>query len=322
MILSTLIFSFALFCVGECVQPYFPPQITFSPDGDQTIYAIDQINQRAYLSLKYGVSDHEISFVMKHFPDAIPDSPESKYYVQLLTDSAPAGCMYGTYWQYGGNVFNSFPSHWVNGSSYEIKNYIQFKYPMIHSNNDDEDHWYSNETCQVDGGESYPCEEIYFKKNTDIPLRFTQVLRRGWNVVQVVTNFGIKSIGKPDEKYFDSVPKNWSMTCRDVMLGLLIYSQTNKIELHQSVDVQIWLITPPHRINGNDTVVVEWKTSQPSDTLTWSPKRLAFNIDNFQQRQNLTITRVKNGPSINLNPVFYGGGFDLVPTSIYPIYIQ
>ncbi|CAF4256092.1 unnamed protein product, partial [Rotaria sordida] len=33
----------------ECAsQPFFPPQIVFSPDDGQTIIAIDEINQRAY----------------------------------------------------------------------------------------------------------------------------------------------------------------------------------------------------------------------------------------------------------------------------------
>ena len=75
----------------------------------------------------------------------------------------------------------------------------------------------------------YPCEEIYFKKNTDIPLRSTQVVRRGWNIIQVTTYYKIISIGKPDEKYFDSIPKNWSYICRDVMLGLFYYPQTTEI---------------------------------------------------------------------------------------------
>ncbi|CAF4952652.1 unnamed protein product, partial [Rotaria magnacalcarata] len=60
-------------------------------------------------------------------------------------------------------------------------------------------------------------------------------------------------MGKPDEKYFDSIPKNWSLACRDVMLGLLYFPQTSKISLDQSVKIQVWLITPPHRIDGNDT---------------------------------------------------------------------
>ncbi|CAF4049898.1 unnamed protein product, partial [Rotaria sordida] len=93
-------------------QPYFPPQIVFSPNDGQTLYAIDEINQRAYTILHYGSTGREMSFAMKHFPYAIPDSPQSKYYVQLIVDSLPFDCMYGTYWKYGGNQYNSFPSHW------------------------------------------------------------------------------------------------------------------------------------------------------------------------------------------------------------------
>ena len=106
----------------ECTQPYFPSQIVFSPDNGQTIYAIDEINQRAYTSFKYGSSGEETSFAIQHFPYVLPGSPESKYYVQLLMDSVPFGCMYGAYWQYGGNTFNSFPTHWwMNRTSFQIK---------------------------------------------------------------------------------------------------------------------------------------------------------------------------------------------------------
>ncbi|CAF4881500.1 unnamed protein product, partial [Rotaria magnacalcarata] len=49
----------------------------------------------------------------------------------------------------------------------------------------DEDYWYANVTCRTNPGSIYPCEEIYFKKNTEIPLRSTKVIRQGWNVVQV-----------------------------------------------------------------------------------------------------------------------------------------
>ena len=42
----------------------------------------------------------------------------------------------------------------------------------------DEDYWYANVTCRIDQWRIYPCEEIYFQKNTEIPLRFVQVIRR------------------------------------------------------------------------------------------------------------------------------------------------
>ena len=39
--------SFVLFdYFAECVQPYFLPQIVFSPSNGVTTLAIDQINQR------------------------------------------------------------------------------------------------------------------------------------------------------------------------------------------------------------------------------------------------------------------------------------
>jgi len=73
-------------------------QIVFTLEDDRRTYAIDEVNQRAY--------------------------------------SPRRACMYGTYWKYGGNQFNSFRAHWwPNLTTFEIKNYMGFRYPMIHSTN-------------------------------------------------------------------------------------------------------------------------------------------------------------------------------------------
>jgi hypothetical protein len=307
------------------VQPYFPRQIVFSPDNGTTIFAIDEINQRAYKILNYNSTRQDTSYVEQHFPYAVSDSPQSKYYVQLLIESPNLGCQYGTYWKYGGNNFNTFPARWWSTlNSFEIKTYLEFNHEMIHSNDSsvDEDHWYSNITCQPDSGEIVPCQQIYLKKNTQIPLRFVEVVRRGWNLIQITTNYKVISVGKPDEKYFDSIPKNWSVACRDTNLGLLYYPQMTKINLTQNAEFHIYLAAPPHRVNGNDTVTIQWKASECSDCFTWTPKQLSFNIENFQERQTLTITRIKNAPTTNLIPIFNGGGFDFVTPEAYPIIIE
>ena len=312
------------FNLGACIQPYFPSQIVFSPDNGRTTFAIDQVNQRAYKSSSDNPSQQELSYAMKHFPYAIPDSPQSKYYVQLLVNHRAEDCMFETYWTYGGNMFNSFPYQWFNGSWFEIGNYIQFRYSMYPSNesSSDEDYWHSSEQCQTDDGQSYPCEEIYFRKGTEMPLRSARVFRIGWNVDHVVTNYQIISMGPPDEKYFRSIPEKWSLICRDVMLGLLLYPQTTKIVLNQNVKVDVWLIAPPHRINGSDTMTVQWNSTKCEHCFTWEPSEMSFTIDTFQIKQTLTITRVKNGPEATLVPIFRGGGFDLVLAGLYPIFIQ
>ncbi|UJR32446.1 hypothetical protein I4U23_019908 [Adineta vaga] len=321
---ACLLLSVLYYSLVESAQPYFPSQIVFSPDNGVTTIAVDEINQRAYKSIKMSSYAKETTYAMKNFPYAIPDSPQSKYYVQLLVDTPPEACIYGTYWEYGGNTFNSFPSHWTNGKSFEIKNYITFNYPMIQSTNSsaDEDYWYANTTCRTTSGDIYPCEEIYFKKNTEIPLRSTRVARGGWDIWQFITYYQVISMEQPSDELFKTIPEDWSMNCRDVMLGLLYYPQLTKLELNQSVNVQVWLITPPHRINGNDTVSIQWKADQCPDCFTWTPQQLSFNIGNFQQRQTLTITRVKNSLKTTLLPSFIGGGFDTVPTNIYPIFIE
>jgi hypothetical protein len=88
------------------------------------------------------------------------------------------------------------------------------------------------------------------------------------------------------------------------------------------VKVQVWLSTPPHRINGNDTVHIQWKSTECTDCFTWKPKQLSFDSENFNEKQILTITRVKNGPATTLIPIFNGGGFDRISTKNYTINIQ
>ncbi|CAF1568640.1 unnamed protein product [Rotaria sordida] len=309
MKISLYLTCFALhYYLIDSAQPYFPSQIVFSPDNNKTIFAIDEMNQRAYKTVTYGATVRETSYLMKNFPYTIPDSPQSKYYVQLLVDTPSNSCQYATFWKYGGSTFNSFPLHWqLNASSIQVDNYIKFKYEMLHSTDSstDEDYWYSNVTCQVYGGAVYPCEEIYFIKNTQIPLRFTEVVRRGWFLVQLTTSYNVISMRKPDEKLFDSIPKTWPDSCRDYSLGLLYYPQRTKILVNEKAQVQVWLIAPPHRINGSDTVTIHWKSDEFS-----------------KKRQTLTITRVKDGPKTNLIPSFHGGGFDHVTAAIYPIFIE
>jgi calcineurin-like phosphoesterase family protein len=129
-------------------------------------------------------------------------------------------------------------------------------------------------------------------------------------------------VGKPDDKYFDSIPEYWSIACRDVNLRLLYYPQSTKINLNQSSEIHISLTAPPHRIHGNDTVCIQWKQTQCDDCVAWTPKQLSFTSENFQEKQILTVTRVKDGPDTTLIPIFYGGGFDFVPPEIDRIHIQ
>jgi len=105
-------------------------------------------------------------------------------------------------------------------------------------------------------------------------------------------------------------------------LGLLYYPQRLKIDLNQNAKVQVWLTTPPHRINGNDTVTIQRNPIECKDCFTISPKQLSFNIDNFQQRQILTIARIRDGFQTSFIPSFIGGGFDFVLPESYPIYIE
>lgn len=314
----------------QCVQPYFPSQVTFSvDDSDQTIMAIDDINQKAYKSIIVRGTEREFYFVMKHFPYAIPNSPESKNYVELSASNISDVCFYGTYWKYGVGSYTAFPAHWYyNMSTYKIGNYIKFDYSMIHSANhtqENEDYWYANEECTVDTGKTYPCEEIYFIKNTVIPLRTTRVIRSGWDVIQETTKYKIISIGKPDERLFDMIPKDWAYNCTDTSLGLLYYPQTSKISLNQSSSVQVWLTSPPHNIYGNDTVIVEWQpanTAPCQDCVTWKPERLYFNSANFEKRQQLVITRIKDAEKQQITPILHGGGYEKVTAEVYPIFIE
>ncbi len=120
---------------------------------------------------------------------------------------------------------------------------------------------------------------------------------------------------------FDSIPKDWSVTCEDVNLGLLYYPEAITIGLNQSSKIHISLSAPPHRIKGNDTVTIRWKETQCKDCFKWTPEESYFNGKNFHEKQILTITRVKNGPLAKIFPIFNGGGFNSVPIDDFPIII-
>ncbi|CAF4045188.1 unnamed protein product, partial [Rotaria sp. Silwood1] len=94
------------------------------------------------------------------------------------------------------------------------------------------------------------------------------------------------------------------------------------IRLRQSAEFHVSLSTPPHRIDGNGTVRVQWNTTECIDCFTLSPKEFTFNINNFQEKQILTITRTKNAPKTLLIPILYGEGLDLIPPQMFSIYID
>ncbi|CAF3455590.1 unnamed protein product [Rotaria socialis] len=173
--------SFILCYYLEAFQPYFPPQIVFSLDTSETIIAIEEINQPTNQSISVSPSNTQISYALKQFPYANPDSPQSKYYVELVTD----------------------------------------------------------------------------------PLMNTYI-----------------------------------------------------------AEIHISLSTSPHRIDGNDSVRVQWNATQCTDCFTLSPKEFSFNMKSFQEKQILKIPRVKDAPQSTIIPIFYGGGFDLISPQQFPIYIQ
>jgi hypothetical protein len=69
-------------------------------------------------------------------------------------------------------------------------------------------------------------------------------------VEHVITYFTDASIGKADDKYFQSIPKNWFPFCRDVDLGVLYDPTRIRLKL------QVWLSAPPYEVDGNDIVTI------------------------------------------------------------------
>ncbi|CAF1157385.1 unnamed protein product [Adineta steineri] len=73
----------------------------------------------------------------------------------------------------------------------------------------------------------------------------------------------------------------------------------------------------------NSSTSNQWTSKDCPDCFRFSPEQLYFNSQNFQEKQILTITRVKKGLLISMIvPIFYGGGFDLVTPLSFPLYIQ
>ncbi|UJR19682.1 hypothetical protein I4U23_022816 [Adineta vaga] len=312
----------------ECSQPYFPPQITFTTNDSTNTYlfAVDEINQRAYHWHLIDSDDQSYAYAMQHFPYATPDSPESKNYV-ILEIYKPVYCVYTSVWKHGSAIHGSFPEHWYyNMDTFKIANYMEFSSKMIHKTNSskDEDHWYSEQNCTLEStGETYPCEEIFFKKDTDIPLRYIFVEGTGFFALRVTINYKIISIGKPDDKLFETIPRNWMNNCTDLNLALDFILSSPIIKLNESAIVKIRLTSPPHRIDGNDTMTLQWQvdktSSQCQDCLKWEPKQFHFNIKNFDQYQTMIVTRVKNGFETTIRPIMNGGGYNKTRADDYSL---
>jgi len=193
---------------------------------------------------------------------------------------------------------------------------------MVHSKNasKQEDYWYSSETCQVDSGELYPCQEIYFKKNTEIPIRYTDISLVDEAMTRRTVNFTVYSTKTPSHTFFDSIPKNWFDICVDDDLRVLYQPDSLALDLNKSAEVEVWLPTPPHHIPGNDTVTISWTSSVCVHCVEWTPTHLVFNTTNFQEKQVLNITRIRDSdePAI-LRPICHGGDYDNVPC--YTMYL-
>ena len=101
-------------------------------------------------------------------------------------------------------------------------------------------------------------------------------------------------------------------------LGLLYYPQRLKIDLNQNAKVQVWLTTPSHRINGNDTVTIQWNPIEYKDCFTISPKELSFNIDNLHLLDHKKVKFV-HGPKMALmrpRPLVACCDFEISPRNI------
>ena len=311
------LFTFCYYYV-HCVQPYFPSQVVFTVDNGQRLYAIDQDNQRAFVSIKDNPAQN--GYVFQHFPHSPADTPQSRHYVQLATALDSKSCAYETYWTYGRNSFNLFPSHWNNQTSFQIGNYLNMNYTMIYYYNQsavEEDYWYSAETCYDTVQNIHPCFRIYFKHANDTPLRSIQLQTIEGRSFFQTTEYQIISIGKPDDKYFADIPTNWYTSCLDTDLQIKYPAESYRITYHSYLTISISLFSPPHRVNGNDSVTISWNMIGCDDAcLTWTPEQLTFNSQNFNRIQNLTFYRSDDSDQTFFKPTFIGGGFDLVSPDI------
>lgn len=93
-------------------------------------------------------------------------------------------------------------------------------------------------------------------------------------MIQITKNYTIISIGKPNEQYFDVIPKNWLIACRDVNLGVLYSPQSIKINLNKSSEIRVCLATLLHQINGSNTVRIQQNSTQYSDCFIFSPNQM------------------------------------------------
>ena len=68
---------------------------------------------------------------------------------------------------------------------------------------------------------------------------------------------------------------------------------------------------------------LEMRKKRMSKVIEENRKTQIFeDVENFQEHQNIIFTRTKAGPNTDLYPIFHGGGYDLVPTVFYRLFVE
>ncbi|CAF5163617.1 unnamed protein product, partial [Rotaria sp. Silwood1] len=113
----------------------------------------------------------------------------------------------------------------------------------------------------------------------------------------------------------------WMNNCTDLNLGLDYILPSSIINVNDSATVKIRLTSPPHRVTGNDTMILQFRVDETSsecqDCLKWEPKEFYFNIKNFHEYQTMIVTRIKDGSETTIGPIINGDGYDKIPFYYY-----
>lgn len=108
-----------------------------------------------------------------------------------------------------------------NGTTFSVGNYLKFTYNLVHWTNSSVDYWRSIETCLVPSLGCIHCEEMFFEKDTDIPIQYNYINIDGQHIHLQTIWFTDVTVGKSVNNYFKTIPKDYGQQNAQILILLI-----------------------------------------------------------------------------------------------------
>jgi hypothetical protein len=335
-----LVFMFILNHQTFGLVPQFPKQFTMKysvmTDSYTTrfLFAQDELKQKAYVEAHVDGQSEPIylGWLLHSPPGALPDSPESKYMVDISYTPGFSDCAYHAFWNYTNRPQFNFPRHYFVqqkiGWNAKVVNFYDTPDHMILNgtvviNNKKYTRYETPQRCKYQNVE-YPCQSIYFTADEhELPFQSIFVKQKQSDMDQeeyITTSYEFLEVAPPANSFWDinKLPKNWATSCDDG--NRFIVTNPEEVQVHPGVTqyASISLGTPPHTINGTDVVTIQLFADKCSpcrtlDCIAFSPEEIKFNSKNWNIPQQVKILYAKRDGQESIVLRASGGGYTDLP---------